>query len=62
MRAGSSEEGVIQKKVWEIVEKWQRACVILNNCQACPDRVECLPLARNAELLGELSLWKKEQK
>ncbi len=52
----------MQKKMCEIVEKWQRSCVILRNCQACPDRIECLPLAQNAELLRELSLWKKDER
>ncbi|OGO04823.1 MAG: hypothetical protein A2Y91_06105 [Chloroflexi bacterium RBG_13_54_8] len=50
----------MRKSEEEIVEKWQRSCVLLNNCRGCPDAVECLKLAENVQKLRLLSLWKRE--
>jgi hypothetical protein len=46
----------------EIVEKWQRSCVLLHDCRDCPDKAECLKLAQSVQVLKGLSLWIRKER
>ena len=48
----------MSKKEHDIVEKWQRSCVILHNCKDCPDRVVCLKLSTQLERLP--FMWERK--